>query len=151
MEEASLIANRRLGERMNWLFNHQFQPQPQYLTFTFCQSLVCWVTTNDKPLALDTFRYLEAEERRTRWKKEYGTVWYSTAHHTVRSQKAHFSGIFQDQKIVVKLTGPRYFQRRQFHRTETGSARRHIGQPPSSQFFLRFQLVITVVTQHLLE
>ncbi len=58
---------------MNWLFNHWFQPQPQYLTFTFCESLVYWVTTNYKPLASNTFRYLEAEERRTRWKKEYGT------------------------------------------------------------------------------
>jgi hypothetical protein len=38
-------------------------------------------------------------------------VWYggySTTHHTVWSQNAHFSGIFQNQKIVVKLAGPRF-------------------------------------------
>ncbi len=64
--------------------------------------------------------------------------WYSTAHRTVRSQKAHFLGIFQNQNIVVKLTGLRFFRSCQFHRTKTGSARRHIGWPPSPQFFLLF-------------
>jgi hypothetical protein len=63
---------------------------------------------------------------------------YSTAHHTVRLQKAQFSGIFQNQQIVVKLTGLRFFQSRQFHRTKTGSAMRHIGRPPSPQLFLCF-------------
>jgi hypothetical protein len=79
-------------------------------------------------------------------------VWYgqcSTAHHTVRSQKFYFSVLFQTQKIVVKLTRPRFFleppisQDQNWEREEA-----HVMTSEPTVFSLFFQLVIIVETQH---
>ncbi len=64
-------------QERGWIdyFNHQFQSQLSISLLLSCQSLVCWATTSDKPLASNIFHYLEAEARR--W-DERGTVNYST-------------------------------------------------------------------------
>ncbi len=48
---------------MNQLFNHWFQSQPQF-SVRLLLFFICWVAPNSKPLASNTFRYLEADVRR---------------------------------------------------------------------------------------
>jgi hypothetical protein len=81
-----------IGRRDELDTNIDSNPNLSISLLTVCQSLVCLVRTNDKPLVLNIFCYLEAEERMDEMKE--GVLQYRTPYSTV--PESRFSWEFSE-------------------------------------------------------